>query len=306
MTNLLVIVESGYFRWGLALGGMCLAIVALLAAWRRRSSPAPIGGFLITVATMAAVELAGGDRNLEPSIAWFGLLLIFAFAAGASALRLSPELTAVATIPGAVFVALAAPGTPGWVRGAIVVSVPLAGFLLDDFESRYRSTGLGVVFFGLASAGTFLAVPDTELVRTLFAVSLPITFLAWPRVFVSIGRPGAYALIAVFAMFTATGAIERTASVLGGMACLGFLAMEPLYVRWKPRMEKLRDIIRISPETVVVLSIPQAVFVFFSSRVAAHFTSRGKALAVVLVLVLASSLAFAWIDRHRIPATIET
>jgi hypothetical protein len=197
--------------------------------------------------------------------------------------------------------ALAVPDEPVWLRLVVLASVPVVGYLLDEFESRYRSHGLGMVFFCLAVAGTFLAVPDTELARAMVAVSFPMVFLAWPRTLVSIGRSGGYMAGAVFAMATTAGGVGREASVIGGMACLGFLMLEPLAVRRRPRLVALPASLHRTPEAAVLASVPQAAMVYFASRVAGPLSSIPVALTLVVALFGAGYLMLIWVERNRVP-----
>lgn len=265
--------------------------MAVFARRAEDSAPLPIGGALITVITLGAVALA----DTLPQSAIVGLVLIGALTAVAGRLG-SVWMMALASVPGVIVLSLAARSEPGWVMAVTVLAIPLAGALVAEFDTRYGNLGLGILFFGLAATGTFLAVPDTELVRTLFAVCLPLTFLAWPRVLVRLGGAGSFLAIGVFAYFTALGGINRPASVIGAMACLGFLVLEPVVARLRPRLKRLVDFIRPTAEAAIWASIPQLIVVYLTSRVAAHFTSLTSATLVAGVALAAASLLLIWLD----------
>jgi hypothetical protein len=280
VANLIEILQSSYFLWGLALGGLALIGVRGNEAVRTGDDPLPIGGVLIAAASMGAASLAGD----LPSAVWIGVGVIVLLTLMVENLDGSPIVIAAASIPGAVVVALAGSSEPAWVRLVVVVSIPIIGFLINDFESRYGGHGLGVIYFGLAALGTFLAVPDTEWVRTLFAVALPISFLAWPRVLVTVGPAGAYAAGAVFALFTSEGGTGRPASVIGALACLGLLLIEPVLFRARPQIDLLRAQLLGGPMSVLIAAVPQFAIVLVNSRIAAHYFSPIRSAAVVAVV----------------------
>lgn len=277
-----------------------MAIVRGLVSARGAGRVLPIGGLLIAAATFGAVLLADGI----PGLALLGLVLIGGLTALARRAPTPSWVVALASIPGAFVMSLGAPADPSWVRAVVLVSVPVAGYLIGDFETRYSGLGLGVLFFGVAAAGTFLAVPDTELVRTLFAVCLPISFLAWPKVVVSLGTSGSYLAAAVFAFFTSIEGVERPASVIGAIACLGFLVVEPVMVRLRPRLTGLADLINPTAEAAIWASVPQLILVYLCSRVAAHFASRVNATMVAGLAFISACLLLLWIDNTRMSRMI--
>jgi len=290
------ILESSLFLWGLVLGGVCLAISGLFAN-RRDAQPLQIGGILIAVASALAFSL--GDEH--STLVWVAIGIVFLLTFGAEAIGAPAHITAIASLPGAVVMAMAAPADPAWFRLLVIAAIPVGGYLIDDFETRYAVRGLGVLFFGLAVAGTFLAVPDTELARAMVGVCFPIMFLAWPRVKISLGVSGAYMAMAVFSLSTTAGGLGRSASAIGAMACLGFLVMEPLAVRMLPRLALLPRSLQTTAEAAVLAALPQAVLVFVSSRVAGPLDSVLQSFAVVTILFALSFLLLLWVDRNRVP-----
>lgn len=259
----------------------------------------PIAGLLIVAVTFGAVFIVDG---VSGSVI-LGLVLVGGLTALAKGAGAAGSLVALASIPGVLVLSLDMPADPSWVRLVSVMSIPIAGFLIDDFEKRYSNLGLGVLFFGLAATGTFLAVPDTELVRTLFAVCLPVSFLAWPRVVVSLGTSGSYLAAAIFATFTGMGAVQRPASVIGALACLGFLVIEPIVVRLRPRLDGLAGLINPTPAAAIWASAPQLILVYVTSRVAAHSMSRTYATAVAAAALGSACLVLLWIESTRMART---
>jgi hypothetical protein len=246
---------------------------------------------------MIALTL-GGEHSL---VAWAGLATLVLLTAGVGAAGGSSGAVALASVPGAAILAFAVPGDPWWFRLLVFASVPVAGHLGQEFDSRYGHLGLGVLFFGLACLGTFLAVPDTELPRALMAAAFPIMFLAWPKVRVSLGRTGTFAAVGVFAISTVNGGVGRSASVIGGMACLGLLVLEPAVARVRPRIARLPAWLHETPEAAVMATFPQVVLVFVSSRVAGPMVSVGGSLLTVAALYAVFALLLLWTERRRIP-----
>lgn len=297
VANLTEILESSLFLWGLALGTVVLVIVVALSSSLRSERPLPIAGLAISVVTVLAMTLGG-----EPSlIAWVGLGTVVALTAWVGSGGRPAQAVLLASLPGAAILAFAVPSDPWWFRLVVFGAIPIGGYLGHEFDSRYRHLGLGTLFFGLACLGTFLAVPDTELPRALMAAAFPIMFLAWPKVRVSLGRTGSHAAIGVFAISTVNGGVGRSASVIGGMACLGLLVIEPLLVMARPRLARLPAWLHETPEAAVMAAIPQVVLVFVASRVAGPMVSVGWSLFTVGVLYAVFALLLLWTERSRIP-----
>jgi hypothetical protein len=296
VANLIGVVQSGYFLWGIALGCLGLVLTWLVLARRTGVGPFAVGGAMVAVATVAAVGISGEQTTAM----WSGLGLILVGTAAAGALGLSHPSIAASSIPGSIVVALAAPANPAWVRLLVVFAIPLLGYFVVDFESRYADRGLGIVFFGLATMGTFLAVPDTELVRALFAVCLPMSLTGWPRPLLWMGRSGAFLAVSIFVVFTAVGGIGRPASIVGALACLGYLVLEPIAVRARPALLDLPTVLHRTPEAMLMAAVPQLAIVLIASRLAAPLESVAGAAGVVIVVGALAYLLLAWAERTRL------
>jgi len=301
VANLIGVVQSSYFMWGIAMGGLGLLITLAIIRRNRAGAPLAMGGVMVAAAVVASVGLAG-----EQTIAmWSGIALILAGTGITGALGGSSVAIALASIPGAYVIALTASADPQWVRPLIVIATPVVGYLFADFESRYADHGFGIIFFGLAAMGAFLAVPDTELSRSLFAVCLPMSLTAWPRPLLGLGRSGAYMAASIFMLFTTVGGIGRPASVVGALACLGFLAVEPLAARARPGLRQLPSALNRTPEAALLAAVPQFGVVLVASRVAARFESIPKAAGVSFAVVCAAYLLLVWAQHSNIPDSVE-
>lgn len=296
MANLIGVVQSGYFLWGIALGGLGLMTALTVARLSKGGRPLGAGGIVLAFATLAALSIAGGSS----APMWVGLALILVAAEVPPRLGLSESVAALAVVPGAIVVALAAPPDPDWVRPLVVVATPLLGYLSVDFESRYGDRGFGVVFFGLAAMGSFLAVPDTEWVRTLFAVCVVMALGAWPKTSLSLGRSGSYMAVSVFVLFSSVGGIGRPASVLAAVACLGYLVLEPLAVILRPRLGKLPWMLNRTPEAALLAAVPQFAMVLLLSRVAARYHSAAVTVGIVAIVAGLAYSLLVWVEHTRL------
>lgn len=229
-----------------------------------------------------------------------GLGLIVGGAGLARVLMAPAWVIPVAVVPGALWIAVTTSATEFvWVRVAIVVLVPVCGYLITDFEMRYRRMGLGMIFYGLAALGVFVAVPDTEWARVLTAAAIPVVFIAWPRVGISLGVEGAYVATAVLILVSAQGGEPRPASIVGSIACLGLLVLEPIAFAMSPSIVALTTSMRQNWAGAALASLPQFVVVALCSRVAARFTTELPAFITVVVVYIATLAVGFWADPAR-------
>ena len=119
---------------------------------------------------------------------------------------------------------------PPWI--ALLAGV--AGALLADFDRRWRRQGLAVPLLAVSAAGVYLTVPDVEAAVVVGGAALPRVLLGWPVPFwrahppPSLGLLGALAAAGLLVWTVASGGAARPGSVVGGLGCLGVLAVEPL------------------------------------------------------------------------------
>jgi hypothetical protein len=286
VSDLLALLETPFFRSGLRLG-----IVALGTGWALRfvvgryRPPLPIFGLFLTVVTVAGLYLTA--EPLGPMVPALGIIVVAVLIV--RLLKAPRWAQPIAALPGAVWLAFWAPVTEFlWVRILMALLVPIAGFLIGEFERRHDRMGLGVIFFTLAVLGMFAAVPDTEQALIISAAAATLTLLAWPKVAASVGVEGAYAAVAIFLWVAAAGGVSRPPSIVGSAACLGFLLLEPLIVALRPKVMQLISGMRRNWLGAVLASIPQFVLVVICSRIAARFSVM---LPAVLIIAAAYALA---------------
>lgn len=288
MSDIFSLLDTAYFRAGLRLG-----LIALAAGWAlrfifgRERPPLPIAGVLLAAATLGGLHLT--SEPLGPAV-----LAVLAIVVGVYAARVvgAPGwMQPIAAFPGALWLALETPATNlVWVRVLIAVLIPVAGFLISDFEMRHDRMGLGVIFFTLAVLGMFAAVPDTEQALIITAAALAITLLAWPWPAASLGPEGGYAAVAVLLIVMAMGGEGRPPSIIGSAACLGLLLIEPVLVRLRPSSMRMLTWVNRNWVGAVLASLPQFAVVVLCSRVAARFETN---LPTILVVAVVYALTFA-------------
>jgi hypothetical protein len=298
VSALLDILQTPYFQTGLRVGLAALAIGWMLRlVLGKAKPPLPIAGLLVATAIMVTLSGVEGAGTAE-------LPAVLAIFAGALVTRL-PGIPSWAqpllVVPGSIWFAGVTPVTDlTWVRVLIAVMIPLAGFLVTDFEKRHSGLGLGVTFYGIAVFGMFAAVPDTEWGVTLLAVTFPITFLAWPSVAASLGPEGAYLAIMAFLWVTAQGGMARPPSIIGSVACLGLLLLEPVVIAIKPSAVRLTTWFTHNAAGAVIAALPQFVVMILCSRVAARFDRYLPTVIIVTaVFVLVVVLAM-WVPERMV------
>jgi hypothetical protein len=230
------------------LAGLGMGVVALVA------------GLLLALATRWRPVPTPGPVPVH------GLLFAAAFVAG------------LALAPGP-----AVPGWPppsGWVLPAAAAVALAAGPLLAGFDARWPSRGLGPVLLAIALAGIWSTVPDTEAALVALGAALPLALLGWPRPLGSLGRAGSWAAAGALGWVVATGGAGRPSAVVGGAACLGLLAVEPLARRLDPERRSLLGCVPGGPWGAVVVAAAQLGLVYVAARVAGTRPTVAAAVAV--------------------------
>jgi hypothetical protein len=186
---------------------------------------------------------------------------------------------AVATIPGALVLAVALPdGCPFWIR-AVVVAVTVASSVLVERTQRALPR-LVPVLFAIGAVGVYFCVPDTEAPKALLGALVAAAALGLePRLRPALGAP---ALAGLFVWVGAVGGIGRPGSVVGAVACLGVLVLVPL--------------VRRSVHTLLVVAL-QCALVLYSSRVAGLEQSAWTAFALCVPAFVAAGALLVVADR---------
>jgi hypothetical protein len=241
-------------------------------------------------ATLACLWLWARRRNRPPAVA--GLAL------------------AVATAAGLVLTGPRADPALGWPALAAVAAVVAAA--LTAFDRRWREPGLLPGLLAVAAAGIWACVPDVEAALVLLGATLSMTLLGWPSPLAA-GRPGlasfgvagSAAVAAVLVWVVATGGAGRPGSVVGGLACLGLLLVEPAARLLDPRRRGPLDPVEGRPGLAWAALAAQLVLTGFASRVAGR--PEGAAVALGLAaLGLGLALAAGAVLARRARADRQT
>jgi hypothetical protein len=218
------------------------------------------------LALVAGLLLAAAARRRPTPVPVHGLLFAAAFLAG------------LAQAPGP-----AVPGWPptaGWVLSAAAVVALAAGPMLAGFDARWPGRGLGPVLLAITVAGIWSTVPDTEAALVALGAATPLALLGWPWPLASLGWVGSWAVAGSLGWLVATGGAGRPSAVVGGAACLGLLAIEPLARRLDPRRRSLLGCVPGGPVGAVVVAAAQLGLVFVAARVAGTRPTLAGAAAV--------------------------
>jgi hypothetical protein len=174
-----------------------------------------------------------------------------------------------------------------------------AGALLADFDRRRRD-GLAMPLLAVSLAGVWATVPDVESAVVVLGAALPPALLGWPSPLarnglVSLGAAGALAAAGLLVWVVATDGAGRPGSVVGGLACLGVLGVEPLARRLGGR----------GPGGPPLPALPLAAAHLALVAVAARVVGRRETVAEALplaLLALAVAVAVAVLALRRIAA----
>ncbi len=292
---------SDEFVAGLVFGFAAFAIgVLIVYVWRQwRQSPVPVVGSLLAVAAAAGLLLTAEP----PSTLWVGAGLLAAAGAMDPWAQRVPLLAVVLAGPGAWWVAQVTelPG-PVWVPWAVFAWIAVGGPLLASFDRHTAHAGYGPVLLAISVGGMFTTLPDTELVLVLFGAAVALAFLAIPYGAASLGAFGTYPLVGVIGWVIAVDGRGRESAVIGAMACLGLLAVEPM-VRWW-RRQTLLDAIPIAWWRPPVVAVIQVGLVLIAARVAGLMTDPQPAALIAAVTLLGAGVVLAMGGAERRPAGV--
>ncbi|MEO5838821.1 MAG: hypothetical protein ABIQ73_21630 [Acidimicrobiales bacterium] len=291
-------VHATEFTTGARAGLVALAITVVvgLVWWRLRptASPLPIVGLAATAAAAYAVR----DAVFLPDRVVLALSLLTVAGLVVDVFRLPVLYLLVAAIPGAIVLDSApAPLEMRWVRLLVFATTVLGGVALASFDRRWARHGLGAPLVALWAAGVYMTVPDTEAALAVLGATLVVAIGAWPLRLGSFGACGALPMAGLIAWSSRFAGTGRPSSIVGAVACIGFIAVEPA----------TRMLRRGGPGPIDVLARPergqwwtlpavvpvQLVLVFVAARVAGLGHRVDRAVAIVAaegILALAVSL----------------
>lgn len=273
--------------------GLVAAVAGLaLATSGRWERPAPVAGPLFAAAFAVALAWTRGLPG--------GLAVGLAVLCAAGVVR-QPSRSLPLAVAGACLVTWG-PGLAlgPWWRPPLLVAVVLAGLLMADLDDRWGQQGLGLPLLAITLAGAYATVPDTEQALVALGAVLPMTLLAWPWPLASLGRGGALATAGVVLWVVAAGGAGRGSAVVGGVACLGLLAVEPVARLLDPAHDSVLECLPGGRPRAVLAAVLQLGLAFIGARVVGLQPTVPAAVAVALPVALgAVALAMAATATRR-------
>ncbi len=278
------LLQAEGFRAGLVMG--LLAGVVLVLVRASRQTVVPWGGLAALVATLLALTT---EAEVPDSL----VLALALLGAGGYAARDAHRFVRVAAaLPGAIVLA-AATDVPGseWAAPAVLLATAVGAALVADFDHVAAGSGLPLVLIAVTTLGIYLCGPETQQSVVVVGVSLPLVLLGWPVPMASLGPPGACAMTGLVTWLAVTAGSARPGAVVGGIACLGVLVLEPA-VAWLQGCHAVSPGRALVPRLVAVAAV-HAAGVGVSARVAGLRESAADALGIVVVAFAAGAVVIA-------------
>ena len=264
-------------RWGLA--GSVTALVLVALSRRRDKNAIPVAGILITSGAVLALSYI---RPIPRSLLLGLAFLAIAGFVSSWAKRRVPSGIAFA-VPGAYIIAFGSdiPVRP-WVLWLVFGAIVLGSVLAANFDWRHMDSGLVALLLAMTLGGVFLTVPDTEGILVLLGAAVPVLTLAWPRPLVRLGF-GAFPLIGILMWVIAWGGRGRESSIVGAVACLGVLLVEPVEARLKRRS---------LPPPAVAITVIHVVLLLIVARIAGVQAAPGMAAAIATLALVTGTIGW--------------
>jgi hypothetical protein len=286
-------------------GVVAAAVLALLAITLRGvRRPLPLAGVAMAGAGLLAVAIAD-TADTDDAGGGLHVLGIAAAAAGAGigrALRLPLVLRPALVVPGAAVTVgameLADRSTVLW--PTVIVASVLAVLVADADESLAASAA-GPPLLAVSIFGMYVTIPETGQILPVLVVAVPIALVGAPLSLARLGAAGSGAVMVLLAAVVAEGGQARAASIVGGLASTGVLALEPVARRLAPDAPPWPADWRSRP--VLALAGLHALVVLVVSRVAGLRDDLEGALVISAVagaLALVALVALVR-DVERVP-----
>lgn len=274
-------------------GLVAAGLLIVLAAGRRlttydRPAPLPLAGLAIAGAILAALAMIDEGRTVSDKLL-FGVTAAAVGGQLARWRRLPAVGTPLLVLPGAYLATHATipPDRPAILVPVVVASAILA-VLVGASDRIHRLSAAAPPLLAVSMFGMFVTVPETGLILPALVAGVPAALLGGPLRIARLGSAGAAASLVLLAALVADAGQARPASIVGGLGCLGVLAVEPLVRAIHPRLPPPPDDWR-SPQLLGLAAIHVFVVVV-AARIgglresvvaAAGITGGGAALAAV-------------------------
>lgn len=176
-----------------------------------------------------------------------------------------------------------------WIAAALVLGALVADH--DRGRPRAGRFAAAPVLLAVTVFGVWVTVPETQHVVVLMGAVLPVAAVAFLRP-TSLGIPGAFAAVAVIAWVVEVDGQARDGAVVGSLACLGLLALEPV-------LRRLPGGVSTGDVTTFVV---HAVLVAWCSRVAGMVDQAPVALVLVAVGYVVAGVVVARMRSEAVAA----
>ncbi len=284
------VISDPMFVKGVAAGFIVLTLGIVLWAVQGRDHVLGFGGLLVAGATMLVLY--------QSEMLGLSLLAGVTLLAIAGLFHRGVVVGALIALPGAFFVIRPEAADPQeWLPWVAMLAIVFAAPLVASFDDRYPETGLPIPLFGIAALGVFLTVPDSEGAMVLLGVAGIAGFLGWPRPVATLGAAGSYAVVGLYMLVAAGGAIGRPASVIASVAVLGLLLIVPIAIRlrsagWAHDLDRVNALVPLVAQLVLVLLI---------SRTAGRIGWIPGAAALTVGMLAAAAMIILLVPRPRPP-----
>jgi hypothetical protein len=114
------------------------------------------------------------------------------------------------------------------VVGPSVVAGAVLAALVGESDRIHGASAAGPPLLAVSIFGMYSTIPETGQILPALVVAVPISLVGGPVRLARLGSPGAAAAVVLLAAIVAEGGQTRPSSILGGLACLGVLALEPV------------------------------------------------------------------------------
>lgn len=221
--------QVGFVGLAAAAGLGLVALIARRLPGGSRFVPLPAAGLALAAASMIAITVAEGPERTgsRQAVGVAGAAL-----GGLVAARLPWLLRPLLVVPGAILTIDAMDLDD---RSAVVVPTAVAAavlaVLVAEADRVHASSAAGPPLLLASIVGLYITVPETGQILSVMVVAVPIALLGGPLRLARLGAAGSAASVVLLAAVAAEGGQTRAASIVGGLAGLGVLALDPV-ARW--------------------------------------------------------------------------
>lgn len=276
-----------------AAAALALASLARPAGPDGHRPPLPAAGLALTAAAALAVAWApDGEAVGARQVA--GLVAAAGGAWLAAVLRLPLWVRPALVLPGAALTvdAMRITDRSQAIVPAIVAAAVVA-VLVGESDRIHAATAAGPPLLAISILGMYATIPETGQILPVAVVAVPIALVGGPARLARLGTAGAAASVVLLVAVVAEGGQARPASIVGGLASFGVLALEPVVRRVAPTATAPPD--RWASGAMAVLVAVHVVVVAVASRVAGL---RGSGAEALVIVAAAAALALAALGRH--------